>query len=485
MKPLYNSLSEVQKDILSGAITLPELIRYYLEKIEKTRDLNIYLEIFAEEALQRATYLQKKMETTPNECGKLWGMVISIKDVICYTGHEISAGSKILQGFKSLYSATAVDRILAEDGIIIGRTNCDEFAMGSASENSYFGPVKNGLDKERVPGGSSGGSAVAVQVDTCLASLGSDTGGSVRQPAAFCGITGMKPSFGRISRHGLIAYGSSFDQIGIMAHSVSDTALLLEVISGPDDYDSTAISSPPLKYSALNPIRFPIKVAYYQPAIHHPRLDPETKQTFLSIVDWMRANGIEIEAIEFDDLDLLVPTYYVLTTAEASSNLSRYDGIRYGYRSPNASTLEETYKLSRTEGFGSEVKKRIILGTFVLSSGYYGDYFEKAQEVRKRIKQTTEKIFEEFDFIIMPTTPAPAWKIGEKTKDPIENYLADIFTVQANLAEIPAISLPMGKNSNNLPLGLQIMSGKFKEDELLRFADFMEKNLRVLFPFFF
>ena len=473
MKQLYKTYSFLQEDLKNKKITLTNLVEYYLNRIEETKNHNIYIEVFEDEAKKRALDLQKKYEEAPESCGKLWGMVISIKDVICYEGHEVSAASKILEGFKSLYSSTAVERIIEEDGIIIGRTNCDEFAMGSASENSFFGPVKNGIDLERVPGGSSGGSAVSVQMDTCMASLGSDTGGSVRQPAAFCGIVGVKPSFGRVSRHGLIAYGSSFDQIGVFSHSVEDASRVLEVISGADEYDSTAIQAPYKKQE----LSFPLKVAYYRPAVHHPRLEEQTKSAFLSAIEWMANHNIHSHSIEFDLLDLLVPTYYVLTAAEASSNLSRYDGIRFGYRSKNGKSLDETYKLSRTEGFGSEVKKRIMLGSFVLSSGYFGDYFVKAQNVRKQIKAESEKILKEYDFILMPTTPAPAWKIGEKTLDPIENYLADIFTVQANLAEIPAISIPMGTTKEGLPLGLQIMSGKFEEDKMLKFAAFLQDNL--------
>jgi aspartyl-tRNA(Asn)/glutamyl-tRNA(Gln) amidotransferase subunit A len=473
MKPLYKTYSLLQQDLKSKKITLPKLVDYYLNRIEETKNHNIYIEVFEDEAKKRALDLQKKHEESPESCGKLWGMVISIKDVICYEGHEVSAASKILEGFKSLYSSTAVERIIEEDGIIIGRTNCDEFAMGSASENSFFGPVKNGIDPERVPGGSSGGSAVSVQMDTCMASLGSDTGGSVRQPAAFCGIVGVKPSFGRVSRHGLIAYGSSFDQIGVFSHSVEDASKVLEVISGADEYDSTAIQAPSKKQE----LSFPLRVAYYRPAVHHPRLEEQTKSAFLSAIEWMENHNIHSHSIEFDLLDLMVPTYYVLTAAEASSNLSRYDGIRFGYRSKNGKSLDETYKLSRTEGFGTEVKKRIMLGSFVLSSGYFGDYFEKAQNVRKQIKAESEKILKEYDFILMPTTPAPAWKIGEKTLDPIENYLADIFTVQANLAEIPAISIPMGTTKEGLPMGLQIMSAKFEEDKMLKFAAFLQNNL--------
>lgn len=464
--------------IVNGEISLYNLVQSYLNRIEETSHHNIYLEVYQEEILEKAQQLQEKLAKAPHTIGRLFGMVISIKDVICYQDHQVTAGSKILEGFHSLFSATAIERVLAEDALIIGRVNCDEFAMGSANENPWHGPVINGIGTQRVAGGSSGGSAVSVQLNTCFASLGSDTGGSVRQPASFCGITGFKPSYGRISRHGLIAYGSSFDQIGTLTHRVEDAALLLEIMAGPDEFDSTAIQTPPEPYGQIASLSEMPKVAYFNSIVNHPRLDPSVQQNFVGFLDQMKSEGVVVEAVDFDYIDLLVPTYYVLTTAEASSNLSRYDGVRYGYRTPDAKTLEETITKSRTEGFGKEVKRRIMLGTFVLSAGYFDAYFLKAQKVRGLIKSATEKILSQYDFIAMPTTPTPAWEIGEKTSDPIENFLADIFTVQANLAGIPAISIPSGiHEKTGLPLGFQLMGQRFKETQLLNFSAFLQNKL--------
>ena len=400
----------------------------------------------------------------------MFGAVVSIKDVICYQGHTVTAGSKILEGFQSLFSATAVERLLAEDAIIIGRTNCDEFAMGSTNETSYYGPVRNAADPTKVPGGSSGGAAVAVQADTCLISLGTDTGGSVRQPAALCGVIGMKPTYGRISRHGLLAYGSSFDQVGILGHSVEDLALTLEIVAGKDDFDATTTQTPPPPYSQMLEFKGPVKVAYFDTAVNHPSLDPGIRAHCLRMIEWLKAQGHIVESVPFDYLDYIIPAYYVLTTAEASSNLSRYDGIRFGYRSPNTQTLEETYKKSRTEGFGREVKRRIMLGAFVLSSGYYDAYYTKAQKVRRLISDQTNAIFAEYDFLLIPAAPTPAWGLGESLEDPVAMYLADIFTVQANMVGIPGIALPVGTHESGLPVGLQFMAGKLKEAELLAFA---------------
>jgi aspartyl-tRNA(Asn)/glutamyl-tRNA(Gln) amidotransferase subunit A len=397
-------------------------------------------------------------------------MVISIKDVICYQGHSVTAGSKILEGFKSLFSATAVERLLAEDAIIIGRTNCDEFAMGSTNETSIYGPTRNAADHSKVPGGSSGGAAVAVQADTCLVALGSDTGGSVRQPAAFCGVYGFKPTYGRISRHGLLAYGSSFDQIGILYHSIDDIALVLEIAAGADKFDASASQHPVPAYTQAPAPKGSKRIAYFDAAVNHPSLDPEIKGACLKVIDTLQGQGHTVESVPFDLLEYMIPAYYVLTTAEASSNLSRYDGIRFGYRSPNATTLEETYKKSRTEGFGQEVKRRIMLGAFVLSSGYYDAYYSKAQQVRRMIQERTNEIFAQFDFLLMPAAPTTAWNLGESLEDPIAMYLADIFTVQANLAGIPGLAFPVGNHSNGLPIGLQLLAGKFKEAELLSFS---------------
>lgn len=466
----YNDLTSVQQAIREGTTSCEALVKYYLEQIERHRALNIYLEVYEEEALQKAVLLDQKIKEHPDKLGKLWGMIISIKDVICYRDHKISAGSKILEDFESVFSATAVQRILEEDAIIIGRTNCDEFAMGSTNENSAFGPVLNGLHPERVPGGSSGGAAVSVQMDTCLTALGTDTGGSVRQPAALCGILGMKPSYGRISRHGLIAYGSSFDQVGIFAHKVADIALLLEIMAGPDEYDATLSQRDVPSYSQLLDTTQKPRIAYYKTALEHPALDGEIRLLMEQQLESFRRAGYEVEGVDFKYLDYIVPAYYVLTTAEASSNLSRYDGIRFGYRDKEASSLEDTYTHSRTQGFGEEVKRRIMLGTFVLSSGYYDAYYTKAQKVRRLIAEETRQLLSDFDYLLMPATPAPAWKLGEKTDDPVEMYLADIFTVQANMAGIPGIAFPVGETREGLPIGLQLMSNVFEEAKLLAFV---------------
>lgn len=473
--PQFTHLAQVRTAIEDGDLTCTQLVEYYLSQIEQQAQLNIYVEVYAEEALQRARTLDARYQESPGELGRLYGMVLSHKDVICYAGHGVQAGSKILEGFESLYSATAIERLLAEDAIIIGRVNCDEFAMGSSNETSHFGPVRNAVDPERVPGGSSGGSAVAVQADTCLASLGSDTGGSVRQPASFCGVIGMKPTYGRISRHGLLAYGSSFDQIGTLTHSVQDAALLLEIMAGPDDYDSTASQKPVPLAEEVKPVASGKRIAYFPAALQHESIQPEVSATAQSFIQRLEGEGHTVEGVEFDLLDYLIPAYYVLTTAEASSNLSRYDGIRYGYRSQNATDLLSTYQQSRTEGFGTEVKRRIMLGTFVLSAGYYDAYYTKAQKVRRLLKEKTDAIFRDYDFIMMPAAPTTAWKLGDKSADPVEMYLADIFTVQANMAGIPAICIPAGADETGLPIGMQLMGPKFAEAGLLSLASALSR----------
>ncbi|MEM6321111.1 MAG: Asp-tRNA(Asn)/Glu-tRNA(Gln) amidotransferase subunit GatA [Bacteroidota bacterium] len=467
--PRYTNLTTVQEDLASGLITCEHLVDYYLDRINATEQLNVYIEVFTEEAMERAKALDAKYQADPSSVGRLFGMVLSIKDVLCYKGHQVTAGAKILEGFHSLFTATGIERLLAEDAIIIGRVNCDQFAMGSTNENSHYGPTKNGLNPNKIPGGSSGASAVSVQIDTCLISLGTDTGGSVRQPAAFCGIVGFKPTYGRVSRYGLLAYGSSFDQIGVLANSIEDIALTLELMAGPDEFDSTASSQPVPSYSQTLNFDKKAKIAYFPTAVNHESLDADVKQQTLDLVAQLQAEGHTVEGVDFDYLDYIIPAYYVLTTAEASSNLSRYDGIRYGYRSPNATNLEETYTMSRTEGFSTEVKRRIMLGTFVLSAGYYDAYYGKAQKVRRLIADKTAEIFEQYDFILMPTAPGPAWDIGAVNDDPVAMYLADIFTVQANMVGIPAISIPLGM-SNGMPTGVQLMANKFEEVKLLAFA---------------
>ena len=472
----FTSLSEIQESIQSGSVSCVSLVEYYLERIEKHKDLNIYVDVFADEALLRAQNIDKKIQT--GSAGKLAGMVIAIKDNICFEGHKVSAASKILEGFESLYNATVVERLLNEDAIIIGRVNCDEFAMGSANETSTYGPVKNPCNPKTVAGGSSGGSAAAVAADLCQVALGSDTGGSIRQPAAFCGVVGMKPTYARVSRYGLIAYASSFDQIGPLSKSIEDAALITEIIAGKDPNDSTSSSEPVASFSKSLASSEKKKIAYLKEYIESPGLDPEIKQNFLKLIDELKAEGHTVEEQTFSYLDVIVPSYYVLTTAEASSNLARFDGAHYGYRSPNAKDIESTYKLSRTEGFGDEVKRRIMLGTFVLSSGYYDAYYTKAQQVRRLIQDRTEEIFNDYDFILMPTTPSTAFELGVKNEDPTVVYLEDIYTVHANLAGLPAISLPLWNSSQNMPIGVQLMASSFKEDALFAFSKLLMNTSR-------
>ncbi len=437
--------------------------------------MNAFLEVFEKDALQKAVEVDEKISKGTQ--GKLAGMVIGIKDVLCYENHSLQASSKILQGFKAQFTATAVQRLLDADAIIIGRQNCDEFAMGSSTENSAFGVTRNALDTSRVAGGSSGGSAVAVQAGLCEVSIGSDTGGSVRQPAAFCGIVGLKPTYSRISRYGLVAYASSFDCIGIFAKDVQKIATVLEVMAGKDDFDSTVSSKEVPDYSRKLDFKGQVKIAYLKETLVSEGLEKDILENTVRQINFLKKEGHLVEEVAFPLLDLSLPTYYILTTAEASSNLSRYDGVRYGYRSTDTTAdLMTMYKKTRTEGFGEEVKRRIMLGTFVLSADYYDAYYTKAQKVRRLIKEATDKIFGKYDFIILPTTPETAFKIGANQQDIIKMYLADLFTVQANVVGIPAISIPNGMDKNNLPIGFQVMANSFEEEKLLAFAEYMMSN---------
>jgi len=387
--------------------------------------------------------------------------------VICYKGHIVSAGSRILENFTSVYNATVVEKLINEDAIIIGRQNCDEFAMGSSNENSAYGTVLNAADNSRVPGGSSGGSAVAVQADLCMVSLGSDTGGSVRQPADFCGVVGLKPSYGRVSRYGLIAYASSFDQVGIFANNIDDAALVLEVISGPDEYDSTVINSDLIPN---NPSEREYKIGYFPVTFKHPSLDAEIATKQADFISHLQNSGMQVVSLDFNLLEYIVPAYYILTTAEASSNLSRYDGLKYG-ASCQEKELEEQVKHTRSTYFGKEVKRRIMLGTFVLSEGYYDAYVAQAQKVRKILCDQVAEVFNQVDTLIFPVSPGTAFKIGDKSNDPVEMFLADIYTVFANLAGIPGISIPLFKHSNGMPFGLQVMASHLNELTLLSVAE--------------
>lgn len=465
----YRSLAAVQSDLKSGSITCVQLVEGYLARIEANSELNVFLEVFRESALEKAAAVDQKIAA--GTAGKLAGMVLGLKDNICYKGHKLSAASKILEGFESLFDATVVERLLADDVIIIGRINCDEFAMGSSNENSAFGNVLNPLDTSKVPGGSSGGSAAAVQAGLCLATLGSDTGGSIRQPASFCGVVGLKPTYGRVSRYGLIAYASSMDQIGPLTNNVADAAAILESMAGADDYDATVAHQDVDSYSELLHSDKKYRIAYIQNALDMEGLDPEVKSQTEELITSLQEEGHTVEPVTIQQLDYLVPTYFVLSTAEASSNLSRFDGIHFGYRSPETQDIPSAYSKSRTEGFGEEVKRRIMLGTFVLSSGYYDAYYSQAQKVRRLIQQNTLSVLEDYDFILSPTTPHPAFGIGANANDPIAMYLEDVFTVQANLAGVPSISLPLHTHSSGLPVGTQLMGRPFKEAELLAFSN--------------
>jgi aspartyl-tRNA(Asn)/glutamyl-tRNA(Gln) amidotransferase subunit A len=468
----YATFREVQNDLQRGTITCLDLVRHHISNIKAKAHLNAFLSVYETEALQRAAEIDQKIKN--GKAGKLAGLVIGLKDVLAYKDHPLQASSKILNGFTSLYNATAVQRLLDADAIIIGRQNCDEFAMGSSNESSAFGPVLNDADNARVPGGSSGGSAVAVQADMCQVSLGSDTGGSVRQPAAFCGIVGLKPTYSRISRYGLIAYGSSFDSIGIFGKSVEDVALVLEVIAGKDEMDSTVSHQPVPAYSlALNQSTKKYRVAYVKDLDTAAGLQPEIREKIMEKINALRSEGFSVDAIEFPLMDYILPTYYILATAEASSNLSRYDGVRFGYRSAKTTDLHSLYKKTRSEGFGKEVQRRILLGTFVLSASYYDAYYTKAQKVRRMIREKTKEILQRYDFIVMPITPTTAFKLGEHTENPLEMYLADLFSVQANVVGVPAISVPCGTDRKGLPIGLQVIADDFEESKLLHFSNYL------------
>ena len=470
----YKDIHQLHIDLKTHQTTCVSLVQEYIKAIQEKQQLNAFIEVFETSAIQQAQKIDQEIQQ--GLIRPLSGLIVSIKDNLCYKGHSCTAASNILQGFVSTYTATAIQRLIDAGAIIIGRTNCDEFAMGSSNENSAYGPVKNPLNEEYVPGGSSGGSAAALAAHLCMASIGSDTGGSVRQPASFCKLVGLKPTYGRISRWGLIAYASSFDQIGTFTYSVRDAAQILSIIAGADEWDATCAEIPVPNYlqeiNTLKTKRF--KVAYFPEMIDTEGLHVEIKQCILQMIEKCRENGHIVEPVPFSMLKYLIPTYYVLTTAEASSNLSRYDGIRYGYRYTQAQDLEEMYKKTRSIGFGTEVKRRILLGTFVLSVGYYEAYYTKAQKVRRLLYNYIKDVFKQYDIFLMPTTPSAAFKIGQKTDDPLQLYLEDIFTVLANIVGIPAISIPAGQLSENqMPFGVQLLSNHFEESKLFAFAEIM------------
>lgn len=463
---MYRTIADIQGAIQSGTSAV-SIVEESLSRIASEKELNAFVEVFSDSAMATAQKVDKKIQQ--GTAGKLAGVIIGIKDNICYQGHKVSAASKILDNFESLFTATVLQRLLDEDAIVIGRLNCDEFAMGSTNETSYYGPVKNNINNKYVPGGSSGGSAVAVSAGLCTISLGSDTGGSVRQPASWTNTYGLKPSYGRLSRYGLIAYGSSFDQIGIFANDVADIKYVFDLSKGNDPLDSTTLLEDGIPFKADKPLR----VGFLTEYMNHAGLDNEIKHKIETLQNKL-GEAIEVKNFSFPYLEHLVPTYYVLSTAEASSNLSRFDGVHYGYRSSESKGVEETYKNSRSEGFGKEVKRRIMTGTFVLSHGYYDAYYTKAQKVRRLAKIATDKIFENVDVLITPTTASTAFEIGS-VSDPLQMYLQDIFTVHANITGHPAISIPFGTHTNGMPFGLQIMSPCNEEAKLLYYAELLKK----------
>ena len=454
----YDSFKDIQVDLRSGEIACEKLVQNYLKNISRLSKINAFVEVFSEEALKRAKEIDKKI--LENQAGRLAGLVIGIKDNICYKNHACTAASQILSGFKSTYSATVIDRLIEEDAIIIGRLNCDEFAMGSSNENSIYGPTRNPINEDFVPGGSSGASAAAVAANLCHIALGSDTGGSIRQPAAFCGVIGLKPTYGLVSRHGLIAYASSFDQIGPIAKSTYDVRLIMEIISGKDNFDSTCTAKnfTTQKISTNKKKKF----AVLNEAINFKGINPGIKNEFVKMLNNLEQEGHQICYVSLPVLEYLVPCYYILTTAEASSNLSRYDGVKYGYQADDG--LVST---TRSKGFGKEVKRRILLGTYVLSEGYYDDFYIKAQKIRRLVQTQTNNILSKHDYILLPTSPNLPFKIGEKNLRPTQLYNEDVFTVQANLSGHPAISFPLGQVEGGFKASAQIIGNFFTEKDLL------------------
>ncbi len=469
------TFAEARRRIESGEISTRALTEAFLGQIEAQRHLNAFITVMGDVALEQAEQVDEKIRA--GQAGPLAGMVMAIKDNICIQDAPVTCGSHILEGFVSLYDATVVRRLKDADVVLIGKTNMDEFAMGSSNENSYFGPVRNPHDTERVPGGSSGGSAVAVAAHMSMAALGSDTGGSIRQPAALTGVVGLKPTYGRVSRFGLVAFASSLDQIGPLTNTVADAASILTVISGHDDRDSTSAPVAVPDFAAalgkdVGGLRVGVPREYFAAG-----LDDDIVEATTAAIDRLRQAGAEIREVSLPHTDYAIATYYIIATAEASSNLARYDGARYGVRAEDSRELEEMYVKSRSQGFGTEVKRRIMLGTYVLSAGYYEAYYRKAQKVRTLIQRDFEHAFESCDVLVGPTSPTTAFKLGEKLEDPLTMYLSDIFTVSVNLAGLPGLSLPCGVDSNGLPIGLQLIGRPFEEERILQVADYLEGAL--------
>ncbi|MHC4266008.1 MAG: Asp-tRNA(Asn)/Glu-tRNA(Gln) amidotransferase subunit GatA [Planctomycetota bacterium] len=469
---------KLRDKIVSGEISSLQAVENVFKRIEKhDSTIGAYISICKKQALEDAKAVDEKI-AKGQPAGQLAGVPVAVKDNMCTTFGFTTCGSKILEKFHSPYNATAIQKLIDADAVIIGKTNMDEFAMGSSTETSGLQKTANPWDTSRVPGGSSGGSAAAMASQMCFAALGSDTGGSIRQPASFCGVVGLKPTYGRVSRYGLVAYGSSLDQIGPVTNNVEDAALLMNVIAGHDTKDSTSVSetvAPVCDYleKLSEPVK-PLKIGVVPQ--FNAGADQQVQQALIEALKVYEGLGAETVEIEMPHIDYAIAAYYVIATAEASSNLARYDGVHYGHRTEKPENYIDVYSKSREEGFGKEVKRRIMLGTYALSSGYYDAYYLKALKVRNLIRQDFNNAFEKCDCVIMPVAPTTAFKIGEKVSDPLQMYLSDIYTIAANLAGIPAISIPGGFDENNLPIGLQILSPPFTEDILFRVANMFEKQ---------
>ncbi len=465
------TVHELLGKLKSKELTIKEINEAYAKRIEeKEKDVDAFVTVLTEQALEQA-------ERVPEDAGELAGIPIGIKDNICTKGIKTTCSSRMLENFVSPYDATVMEKINSKGMITLGKMNMDEFAMGGSTEYSYFKKTKNPWDLNRVPGGSSGGSAAAVAANMVPWALGTDTGGSIRQPASLCGVVGLKPTYGLVSRYGVVAFASSLDQVGTFTKDVEDCAILLNVIAGKDERDSTSVDVGEKDYTKalqkdVKGLKIGVPKEFYGEGIN-----PEVKKSLEQAIEKYKEMGAEVEEFSLDIANYALATYYIIACAEASSNLGRFDGIRYTYRAPEAKNLKEIYKKSRSEGFGAEVKRRIILGTYVLSSGYYDAYYKKAQQVRTLVMNEFNKAFEKYDVIITPTSPTVAFKIGEKSNNPMEMYLADICTVSVNIAGLPGISIPCGVDSQGLPIGMQIIGNKFEEEKILKTAYAFEQEI--------
>lgn len=462
--------------LIKGEVTSKEITEALIQRIEALdKVIGAYLLVMEEDAFKKAEEVDKKISER-KQIGDLAGIPIGIKDILCTKGIETTCASKILSGYIPFYDATVIRKLKDQDSVFLGKLNMDEFAMGSSTENSRFKLTRNPWNLERIPGGSSGGSAAAVSADECIAALGTDTGGSIRQPAACCGVVGMKPTYGRVSRYGLIAFASSLDQIGPITKDVTDCAIMMNAISGYDPFDSTSVNIEVPDYKAflkndVKGMRIGVPQEYFIEG-----MDPDVERAIEEAIRIFENLGAKVVNLSLPHTKYAVAVYYIICTAEASSNLARYDGVKYGFRKKGYRDLMDMYVKTRAEGFGQEVKRRIILGTYVLSAGYYEAYYKKASQVRTLMRQDFEEAFKDVEVIITPTTPTPAFKIGEKVKDPLQMYLSDIYTIPVNLTGIPAISIPCGFSRENLPIGLQIMGNHFEEGKILRVAYTFEQN---------